>query len=63
MTSYALYFNGEELNELEEMSTLGEEALAASPVFIMKETPYNEHSARMHVRRLRGMKQYIFFYL
>lgn len=53
ITSYSLHFNGQELDDATELSSLGP-ALSAKPVIMMKELPYNEHSARIHVRRLRG---------
>ena len=56
MTSYSLHFKGRELGETDELSTLGD-ALTEKPVLVMKEVPYTEHSARMHVRRLRGTQR------
>lgn len=53
ITSYTLHYNGQELSEAAELASLGV-ALASKPVLMMKELPYHEHSARMHVRRLRG---------
>jgi hypothetical protein len=53
MTSYTLHWNGQPLSETAELETLGEQ-LAQKPILVMKDMPYNEHSARMHVRRLRG---------
>eukprot|EP01112_Ceratiomyxa_fruticulosa_P021253 TRINITY_DN7410_c0_g1_i1.p1 TRINITY_DN7410_c0_g1~~TRINITY_DN7410_c0_g1_i1.p1 ORF type:complete len:1364 (+),score=366.09 TRINITY_DN7410_c0_g1_i1:107-4198(+) len=52
-TSFDLFLNGKKLNELSQLSEIAD--LRENSTIEMRFTPYDERSARMHVRRVRDI--------